>query len=143
MRVINLHLQLISPPKVDVDVYDSILGQLDNAADVSVTQMQHYLHEYRAFNKSFRCPLVLVPADGVKITPKSVGYLRVPAPTPPGFYDILSYYYPEIKSTLLSYNSFLTCNGKNNTTLVRRHTRTKTKRHLRLLHTIGGERVRM
>lgn len=59
-------------PKIEIDIFDSVLGQLDNAADVSVTQLQHYLHGYRAFNETFKCPLVLAPANGAKITPKGM-----------------------------------------------------------------------
>jgi hypothetical protein len=84
------------PPTVDIDLSTSVVGQLDTAADVSVTQLKQFLHGYQAFVPSSLCPVVLVPADGTKITPVGVGFLRIPAPSHRGYYDILAYYSPAI-----------------------------------------------
>jgi hypothetical protein len=54
---------------------------------------------------------VLIPANGVKIVPLGVGYLRAHAPTLRCFHDVLTYFSPEIKSTSLSTRSFLECDG--------------------------------
>ena len=68
------------------DAPDVVRAQIDTGAFATVTDQLHMLHDYKAFDDSFPCPVRLLPAsENSDLSPLGVGYLHVPAQTDAGY----------------------------------------------------------
>ena len=64
---------------------NEVRGQFDNGADANVTNLFVYLHDYKPYNRKFKCLVWLTGAVGFSIIyPLGEGRLLVPAPVPCG-----------------------------------------------------------
>ena len=87
------------------DAYDNndVRAQFDSGADATVTNLRVYLHDYKPYNRKFKCPVRLTGAVGsTDVFPLGEGKLHVPAPVPSGYIAIRCFYSPHLSSTLIS-----------------------------------------
>ena len=87
------------------DAYDGndVRAQFDSGADATVTNLRVYLHDYKPYNRKFKCPVRLTGAVGsTDVFPLGEGKLHVPAPVPSGYIAIRCFYSPHLSSTLIS-----------------------------------------
>ena len=70
------------------DAYDGndVRAQFDSGADATVTNLRVYLHDYKPYNRKFKCPVRLTGAVGsTDVFPLGKGKLHVPAAVPCGY----------------------------------------------------------
>ena len=73
-------------PRLNTDLTSAAHAQIDTGAETTVTSLKYLLHHYRPFNPS---------------NPPDLSYV-----------DVYTYYSPEIDTTAIADNSFLSCQGK-------------------------------
>ena len=72
--------------EIDKDNLTTIHGQFYSGADATVTNLLIYLHVYKQYDATSKCPVKLTCAVGTQnMHPLGEGFLHLPAPTPSGF----------------------------------------------------------
>ena len=77
---------------------NEVRGQFNNGADATVTNLLVYLHEYKLYDRKFKCPIV----RSNDFYPLGEGKLCVPAAVPDGYLAVRCFYSPHLSSTLIS-----------------------------------------
>ena len=92
------------------DIHVAHRAQVDTAAEASVTPFKDLLHDYKAYDDTFKCPIRLVAAldTNSKVQPEGEGYLHIPSRDPcsdnQSFIRVHCYYSLHLNSTLLNEN---------------------------------------
>ena len=92
------------------DIHVAHQARVDTAAEASVTPFKDLLHDYKAYDDTFKCPIRLVEAldTNSKVPPEGEGYLYVPGRDPCSdrqcILQVRCYYSPHLNSTLLNEN---------------------------------------
>ena len=89
--------------KINKDDPTAIRGQFDSGANTTVTNFLIYLHNYRPYANTYKCPVKLTgTVSTINIHPLGIVFLHLPAPTPCGFLAGQCFYSPRLSSSLNS-----------------------------------------
>ena len=102
-----IFLQLVDtyPSNTTPDL-NALRAQIDTGAGVSCTNLLFALWNYRAYTAAWPAPIKLTAALARSTVPLGEGYLRLPGPGNT-YVDVLTYYSPDLTSTLVSEKSIL------------------------------------
>ena len=84
---------------VVADAYDGndVRAQFDSGADATLTNLLVYLHDYKPYNRKFKCPVRLTGTIGsTDVFPLGEDKINVPAAVPCGYIAIRCFYSPHL-----------------------------------------------
>ena len=94
---------LIAVKVVAVYNGNEVHGKFDNGADATVGNFLAYLHDYKPYDRKFKCPVKLTGDVGSNnVYPHGEGKLHVLAATPGGYVAIRCFYSPHLSPSLIS-----------------------------------------
>ena len=89
--------------QIDKDDPTALRGQFDSDADVTVTNLFIYLHDYKQYSTKLKCPVKLTGTVGTNdIHPLGEGFLYLPVPTPSEFLAVCCFYSTHLSCILVS-----------------------------------------
>ena len=96
------------PPEPLVDYY-APCAQVGTGASVTCANKLHALHDYKAYDDDFPCPVCLSATldKSVKVFSLGEGFLHVPAINQQDFIAVCCFYSPHLTSTLISKNDIM------------------------------------